>query len=69
MLSLLTALAALSDAVAHLRDVQQRQHQAAAARDAAQRLRHVAPPLRQPAPIRIPTQRQPVLTTAGRPVR
>jgi hypothetical protein len=69
VLSLLTALAALSDAVAHLRDVQQRQHQAAAARDAAQRLRQVAPPRRQPAPIRIPTQRQPVLTTAGRPVR
>ena len=69
VLSLLTALAALSDAVAHLRDVQQRQHQAAAARDAAQRLRQVAPPRPQPAPIRIPTQRQPVLTTAGRPVR
>jgi hypothetical protein len=69
VLSLITALAALSDAVAHLRDVQQRQHQAVAAREAAQRLRQVAPPRPQPAPIRIPTQRQPVLTTAGRPVR
>jgi hypothetical protein len=69
VISLLTALAALSDAVAHLRDVQQRQHQAAAARDAAQRLRQVAPPRPQQAPIRVPTQRQPVLTTAGRPVR
>jgi hypothetical protein len=69
VLSLLTSLAALSDAVANLRDVQQRQHQAAAARDAAQRLRQVAPPRPQPDPTRIPTQRQPVLTTVGRPVR
>jgi hypothetical protein len=69
VLSLLTALAALSDAVAHLRDVQQRQVQAAAARDAAQRLRRAAPARPQHVPIRAPTQRQPVLTPAGRPVR
>ncbi len=69
---LLAALATLTDAVAVLRDAQSRAAQAAAARDAAQRLRAVAPERperhRRPNNVRLPGRHRSELhhTTRGR---
>jgi hypothetical protein len=51
VLALVAELAALSDAVAHLHDVQDRAAQAAAARQAAEHLRRLPPPAAAPGQI------------------
>jgi len=61
-MALVTELVALADAVARLRDVQRRAHQAAAARDAATHLRRVTGPVK-PA-VHTPLPRTPVPTPA-----
>lgn len=66
-LALMANLAALVEAVAHLRDVQDRAAQAAAARVAAERLRSVAPPRRPAPPPALPRTRHHIRRTEGAP--